>query len=32
MMMMFITVIILLTYYIITISNWHIYVNKAFGV
>ena len=30
--MMFITVIILLTHYIITIGNWHIYVNKAFGV
>ena len=33
MMMMFVfTVIILLTYYIITISNWDIYVNKALGV
>ena len=30
--MIIITGIILLTYYIIAISNWHIYVNKAFGV
>ena len=29
---MIITVIILLTYYVITISNWDIYVNKTFGI
>ena len=32
MMTMIITVIILLTYYVITISNWDIYVNKTFGI